>query len=150
MALGDRVIHIMDTRCSMTLEVHRCRAPHYASKCLYPTPYREFGGRFVVNRITSLVGLSDLSEIELYKWKAQPVSDDTIMKRSRSKQRELHIPHNRCCTGDGQLNPRFFARRLIPNLPCVSKEAYIQGAKLLCSANAFSFDCIEVLNRFVV
>ena len=149
MALGDRMIHIMNMRSSMTLETHCCGAPRDASKCLYPTPYKEFDGRFVVIRITSLVCLSDLSEEELYKWNTQPISDDTIRKRWHPKQRELHIPHNRCRTGIGQLSPRSLARRLIPNILRVSKEAHIEGTKLLYSTNTFSFDCIEVLKRFL-
>ena len=149
MALGDRMIHIMNMRSSLNLETLCCGALHDRAKCLYPTPYKEFDGRFVINRITSLVCLSDLSEEELYKWNTQPISDDTIRRRWHPKQRELHIPHNRCRTGIGQLCPRFFARRLIPDLLRVSKEAHIEGTKLLYSTNTFSFDCIEVLKRFL-
>lgn len=139
----------MNTPSSTTVDTHHCIAPRDASSCLSPTPYKDFDGISVVNRITSLVFLSDLSEDELYKGNKQVIPDYTVQAHRYPKQRELQIPHNRCRTGKGQLSPRFFDRRLIPNLLRVSKEAYFEGTRLLYSTNTFSFHCIGVLTRFV-
>ena len=150
MALGDRILHIQNKCSSMTLSSHPCGVLRGTAGFFTTTTCRRFDAHFATDRLRYVVCFPDLSEDEFYIRNTQPMSNDTVASSSRPQQEKLQTPHETCRTQILRaLKPRSIARWLIPNLLRVSKEAYIEGTKLLYSTNTFSFNCVELLAWFV-